>query len=69
MDILWARGRYRVYKVYDTAKSVKLTECSFGRHFSLSGDHTESIQIDYDPKVTSYRELLKMFWQNHDPTR
>jgi len=28
-------------------------------------DHTESIQIDFDPKVTSYSELLKYFWKSH----
>jgi len=32
------------------------------------GDHTESVQIDYDPKVTSYDKLLKLFWNNHDST-
>ena len=42
---------------------------SFGWHFSLSGDHTETVEIDYDPKVTTYRDLLKLFWENHDPTR
>ena len=31
------------------------------------GDHSESIQIDYDPTVISYRELLKRFWEGHDP--
>ncbi len=33
------------------------------------GDHTETVDIDYDPQATSYEELLKMFWKNHDPTR
>jgi len=32
------------------------------------GDHSESIQIDYDAAVISYGELLKVFWANHDPT-
>jgi len=31
------------------------------------GDHTETVDIDYDPSVTSYAELLKIFWNNHDP--
>jgi hypothetical protein len=31
-------------------------------------DHTEAIQIDYDPSVISYRELLNVFWNSHDPT-
>ena len=32
------------------------------------GDHSESIQIDYDPTRISYRELLEIFWKYHDPT-
>ncbi|XP_066289990.1 peptide methionine sulfoxide reductase-like [Branchiostoma lanceolatum] len=32
------------------------------------GDHTESVQIQYDPKQTTYADLLKIFWQNHDPS-
>lgn len=31
------------------------------------GDHMESIQIDFDPKVISYRRLLEIFWQSHNP--
>jgi peptide-methionine (S)-S-oxide reductase len=32
------------------------------------GDHAESIEIVYDPSVTSYREQLEFFFQIHDPT-
>jgi peptide-methionine (S)-S-oxide reductase len=32
-------------------------------------DHTESIQIDYDPQVLSYTDLLKVFWRSHRPDR
>eukprot|EP00163_Fabomonas_tropica_P010452 TRINITY_DN205_c0_g1_i2.p1 TRINITY_DN205_c0_g1~~TRINITY_DN205_c0_g1_i2.p1 ORF type:complete len:126 (+),score=18.29 TRINITY_DN205_c0_g1_i2:127-504(+) len=31
------------------------------------GDHTESIELRYDPEVISYGDLLEMFWENHDP--
>jgi methionine-S-sulfoxide reductase len=31
------------------------------------GDHTESIQVDYDPTQITYQELLDMFWQSHNP--
>ena len=31
--------------------------------------HTEAVKIIYDPRVTSYRKLLKLFWENHDPTQ
>ena len=32
------------------------------------GDHTETVQIDYDPALISYEELLEVYWQNHYPT-
>jgi peptide-methionine (S)-S-oxide reductase len=31
------------------------------------GDHTESVQIDYDPEQITYRELLEVFWSSHNP--
>lgn len=31
------------------------------------GDHTESIQIVYDPSKTSYEALLDVFWESHNP--
>ena len=34
-------------------------------YFSL-GDHTEVVQIDYDPEVVSYEDLLEVFWDTHD---
>ena len=36
--------------------------------YGSMGDHSESIQIDYDPALMSYAKLLEIFWQNHDPT-
>ena len=32
------------------------------------GDHSESIQIDFDPTQISYQHLLEVFWKAHDPT-
>jgi len=32
------------------------------------GDHTETIQIDFDPNSVSYSELLDIFWNAHSPT-
>jgi peptide-methionine (S)-S-oxide reductase len=31
--------------------------------------HTEVVLVVFDPKVTSYDEMLKIFWENHDPTQ
>ena len=30
--------------------------------------HAEVIQIQYDPAVISFAELLEVFWKTHDPT-
>jgi peptide-methionine (S)-S-oxide reductase len=30
--------------------------------------HAEVVQVEYDPAKVSYEELLKVFWENHDPT-
>ena len=32
------------------------------------GDHSETIQIDYDPTNVTYEELLEVFWDSHYPT-
>jgi len=31
--------------------------------------HTEVVRVVYDPKVISYDQLLKAFWENHNPTQ
>lgn len=30
------------------------------------GDHAESVQIEYDPKLVNFRQLLEVFWSSHD---
>ena len=31
------------------------------------GDHTEAVQVDYDPGQISYADLLAVFWESHRP--
>jgi peptide-methionine (S)-S-oxide reductase len=31
--------------------------------------HAETVRVVYDPKKVTYPELLKVFWESHDPTQ
>jgi peptide-methionine (S)-S-oxide reductase len=30
------------------------------------GDHAESVQIEYDPTLINFRQLMEIFWSSHD---
>lgn len=32
------------------------------------GDHSETIEIEFDPGKVSYEKLLDIFWESHEPT-
>jgi peptide-methionine (S)-S-oxide reductase len=36
---------------------------------SGSTGHTEAVLAVFDPKLTSYEEMLRLFWESHDPTQ
>jgi peptide-methionine (S)-S-oxide reductase len=31
--------------------------------------HTEVVLVAFDPRIVKYEDLLKVFWENHDPTQ
>ena len=35
--------------------------------YSHIGDHTETVQVDYDPRRITYEDLLVIFWESHSP--
>ena len=36
---------------------------------STRTNHAEVVQVVFDPSETSYEAMLKLFWENHDPTQ
>ena len=32
-------------------------------------NHTEAVLVVFDPKAVTYEQLLKVFWEGHDPTQ
>ncbi len=65
-------------ELFRTVKGVMMTEVGYiGGHkkdptykevcYTDTG-HAEAVKIVFDPAQISYRELLELFWNNHDPT-
>jgi peptide-methionine (S)-S-oxide reductase len=42
---------------------------SYGEVCSDRTGHAEAVLVAYDPTRVSYDELLKVFWEHHDPTQ
>lgn len=37
--------------------------------YKLIGDHTETLEIDFDPEIISFSEILTLFWDSHDAVK
>ncbi|MGQ4647059.1 peptide-methionine (S)-S-oxide reductase MsrA [Lyngbya aestuarii] len=67
-----------VEAAFAQVKGVKSTSVGYmGGHFpnpcyldvlSRITGHAEVVQVEYDPEIVRYEELLEVFWQIHDPT-
>ncbi|BAZ13520.1 methionine sulfoxide reductase A [Calothrix sp. NIES-4071] len=69
---------WSIEAAYRKVKGVLSTSVGYmGGHFenpchldvvSRITGHAEVAQVEYDPTVVSYEELLNIFWDVHDPT-
>lgn len=59
---------------FGAAKGVVRTRVGYAGGDKLNptyynlGNHTETVDIDFNPEETSFKDILDMFWKHHDPT-
>jgi len=69
---------WHVEEIFRKTKGVKSTQVGYAGGMKQNPTyedvctdttgHAESVEIDYDPEIISYNDLLKIFWENHNPT-
>jgi peptide-methionine (S)-S-oxide reductase len=74
MGCFWGAERlfWRAPGVYSTAVGYAggfTPNPSYEEVCSGRTGHNEVVQVVFDPAVTSYEELLRTFWEGHDPTQ
>jgi peptide-methionine (S)-S-oxide reductase len=74
MGCFWGAERvfWRVPGVYTTAVGYAggyTPNPTYEEVCSGRTGHTEAVLVVFDPKQVSYEEILRLFWENHDPTQ
>ena len=74
MGCFWGGERkfWQVDGVYSTAvgySAGRTPNPTYQEVCSGLTGHVEVVRVVFDPQITSYAELLRVFWENHDPTQ
>jgi len=74
LGCFWGAERifWRAPGVYTTAVGYAggfTTNPTYEEVCSGRTGHTEAVLVVFDPQQTSYDEILRLFWENHDPTQ
>ena len=74
MGCFWGAERifWQAEGVYTTAAGYAggfTPNPSYEEVCSAGTGHAEAVLVVFDPKVTSYDAMLRLFWEGHDPTQ
>jgi peptide-methionine (S)-S-oxide reductase len=74
MGCFWGAERifWQVDGVYTTAVGYEggfTPNPNYDEVCTTRTGHAEAVLIVFDPVKTSYAEILRLFWENHDPTQ
>ncbi|MDO9440901.1 MAG: peptide-methionine (S)-S-oxide reductase MsrA, partial [Beijerinckiaceae bacterium] len=65
----WQMGRERIWITAVGYAAGQTPNPTYEEVCSGHTGHNEVVMVVFDPSATPYEDLLKTFWENHDPTQ